>query len=505
MASAKNIIKIIKRKQLDVDVDMVKLAIQFASNAHRGQNRQTGEPYINHSLATAETLAEMGLDESTIIAGVLHDVPEDTGITLKEIEKNFGKDIAYLVNGVTKLGTLKYRGLERYIENLRKMFLTMAEDIRVILIKFADRLHNIKTLYALPPHKRKRIALETLEIYAPIANRLGMDEIKGQLEDLSFQYAMPDEYAWVQSQMVERYHTKERQLRSVKKQLEEELEQEKIEYTKIEGRGKDMYSFYKKVLLHDKDFSKVHDLIALRIIVEAIPECYSALGAIHRRWRPIKGRVKDYIAQPKPNGYQSLHTTVFSDDGEVVEFQIRTQEMHEEASYGIAAHWHYDEKGAIAVDKKFEWVKDLTGWKQALNGKEYLEQLKINVFQNRIFVFTPRGDVIDLPEGATPIDFAYHVHTDIGNQCTGARVNGQLIKLDTILKSGDMCEIIIDKKRKGPNPDWINFAITGTAKSHIKSSRRKYVSIPSIWNIVEEVKKVSPVSVPKRKKKQKTK
>lgn len=499
MASAKNILKIIKRKRLDIDSDMIKLAIQFANSAHKGQKRQTGEPFINHSLATAETLAEMGMDESTIIAGVLHDVPEDTNVTIEEIEKNFGKDVAYLVNGVTKLGTLKYRGLERYIENLRKMFLTMAEDIRVILIKFADRLHNIKTLYALPPHKRRRIAVETLEIYAPIANRLGMDEIKGQLEDLSFQYAYPDEYAWVQSQMVERYHTKERHLKIVKRQLEEELKKERIEYIKIEGRGKDMYSFYKKVMAHDKDFSKVNDLIALRIILDTIPECYTVLGTIHRRWRPIKGRVKDYIAQPKPNGYQSLHTTIFSDDGEVIEIQIRTKEMHEEASYGIAAHWHYDEKGSIKVEKKFEWVKDLSQWKQALNGKEYLEQLKINVFQNRIFVFTPRGDVIDLPEGATPIDFAYHVHTDVGNKCTGSRINGQLVKLDMVLKSGDMCEIIIDKKRKGPNPDWFNFAKTGTAKSHIKASRKKYVSIPSIWNIVEEVKKANPVQQKKKK------
>ena len=492
MASAKNIIRIIKRKQLDIDTDMVKLAVQFASAAHSGQKRQTGEPYINHALATAETLADMGLDESTIIAGILHDVPEDTDITLEEIEKNFGKDVAYLVNGVTKLGTLKYRGMERYIENLRKMFLTMAEDIRVILIKFADRLHNIRTLYALPPHKRKRIALETLEIYAPIASRLGMDKIKGQLEDLAFQYAYPQEFAWVQSQMVERYHTKERHLKVVKRQLSEELKKEKIKVIIIDGRGKDMYSLYKKVLLYDKDFNKINDLIALRIIVESIPECYSVLGTVHRRWTPIKGRVKDYIAQPKPNGYSSLHTTIFSDDGEVIEIQIRTQEMHEEASFGIAAHWHYDEKGSIRVDKKFEWVKELSQWKQAKNGEEYLEQLKINVFQNRIFVFTPRGDVIDLPEGSSPIDFAYNVHTDIGNQCTGARINGELVKLDTRLRSGDMCEIIIDKKRKGPNPNWIHFAKTGTAKSRIKASRRKYVQLPSLWNIVEEVKKVKP-------------
>ena len=492
MASHKNIIKIIKRKKLDVDTDMVKLAVQFAANAHKGQLRKTGEPYINHALATAEKLAEMGLDEATIIAGLLHDVPEDTKVTIDEIEKNFGKDVAYLVNGVTKLGTLKYRGLERYLENLRKMFLTVAEDVRVILIKFADRLHNIKTLYALPPEKRERIALETLEIYAPIANRLGMDEIKGQLEDLSFQYAYPAEYAWVQSQMVERYHTKERYLRSIQKQLEHELKNEKIDYIKLEGRGKDLYSLYKKVLLHDRDFSKINDLIALRIIVNSIPECYSVLGAIHRRWTPIKGRVKDYIAQPKPNGYQSLHTTVFSDDGEVVEFQIRTEEMHAEARFGIAAHWHYDEKGSIKIDDKFSWVRELSDWQQATDGKEYLEQLKLNVFQNRIFVFTPRGDVIDLPEGATPIDFAYHVHTEIGNQCTGARINNQLVKLDSVLKSGDMCEIIIDKKRKGPNPDWITFAKTSTAKNHIKSSRRKYVTLPSFWNIVEEVKKVNP-------------
>jgi len=485
MFETKDLIKTVKRKQLNVDIDMIKLAIQFATQAHKGQLRKTGDPYINHAIATAEKLAELGMDESTIIAGLLHDVSEDTDVTIEEIEKNFGKDIAYLVNGVTKLGTLKYRGLERYLENLRKMFLTMAEDVRVIMIKFADRLHNLKTLYALPPHKRKRIALETIEIYAPIASRLGMDDMKGQLEDLSFQYAYPKEFAWVQSQVVEQYHRKERYLKRVRKNLETELKKEGIPYINIEGRSKDLYSLYKKVLLNNKDFSKINDLIALRIIVDSIPHCYSVLGAIHHRWTPIRGRVKDYIAQPKPNGYQSLHTTVFSDDGEVVEFQIRTQNMHEEAKHGIAAHWHYDEKGSFTIDKKFSWVQDLSEWKQSADNKEYLEQLKLNVFQNRIFVFTPHGDVIDLPECSTPIDFAYHVHTDIGNKCTGARINNVLVKLDTILKSGDMCEIIVDKKRKGPNPDWINFAKTNTAKTNIKAFRKKYMTIPHIWQMTK--------------------
>lgn len=490
MSSAKNLLKTIKRQNLNVDLDIIKLAVDFADMAHRGQKRTTGEPYIKHSLATATTLAEMGLDQPTIIAGILHDVPEDTGYTIKDIEKNFGKEVATLVAGITKLGTLKYRGIERYIESLRKMFIAMAVDIRVIIIKFADRLHNLKSLFALPPHKRKRIALETLEIYAPIANRLGMEKIKGQLEDIAFQYAYPDEYAWLQSQIVERYHQKERHLKTMKRQLELELQNTNIKYLSIYGRGKDMYRLYKKVLLRDKDIKKIHDLIALRIIVETVPQCYAVLGIIHRRWTPIKGRVKDYIAQPKPNGYQSLHTSVFCDHGEAIEFQIRTKKMHEEAEHGIAAHWHFDEKGSKKINRKLTWVKELRKWKKEIgDSQKYLEHLKIDVFQSHIFVFTPKGDVIDLPEESTPVDFAYHVHTDIGNHCNSALVNNQIVSLNTSLKSGDVCEIIIDKKRKGPNPDWLKFVKTNTAKTRIKMSQKSLLALPSIWGIVKRRKR----------------
>ena len=485
--AASKLLKTIKKCRLSIDTDIIKLALDYAETAHKGQLRATGEPFINHSIATATTLADMGMDESTVLAGILHDIHEDTLCTLEDIEKNFGKDVARLVEGVSKLGRVKYRGVERYIESLRKMFIAMAEDIRVIMIKFADRIHNLQTLYAHPPHKRKRIAVETLEIYAPIANRLGMEKIKSELEDLSFQYAYPEEYAWLQAQTVERYHEAERHLKIIKKQLEKELQHTNVKYLAVEGRGKNLFRLYKKVLQHNRDIGKVHDLIALRIIVETVPQCYTVLGIIHRRWTPIKGRIKDYIAQPKPNGYQSLHTSAFCDHGEIVEFQIRTKEMHEEAEHGIAAHWRYDESDIKRVSKKLAWVEELRKWKEDIKDNEkYLERLKIDVFQNRIFVFTPKGDVIDLPEGATPVDFAYHVHSDIGNKMTGARINGNIASLKTILKSGDVCEIIVDKKRRGPNLDWLSFVKTNTARGHIRNSRRSILSLPSILEFAKK-------------------
>jgi len=456
-----------KRDELDV----VRLAYGFADEAHRGQMRRSGEPYISHPLATAYILAKMKIEVSIVIAALLHDVPEDTQVTLEEIEKNFGKDIASMVRGITKLGKLKYRGVERYIENLRKMFMSMAEDIRVMLIKFADRTHNLMTLEAQPTNKKYRIAIESLEIYAPIAIRMGMDEFKGQLEDLSFPFIYPKEYEKTKIIRDKVIIDEEKYLKDVMEKTRSELKKANIKFYDVHGREKQIYSLYQKLCRKGWDSENIYDIVALRIIVPDIGDCYAALGVLHRLWKPLKGRIKDYIAQPKPNGYRSLHTTVFADEGKTVEFQIRTQEMHDEAEYGIAAHWHYDERGARLPSKEVEWAKELARMqKDILNNLSDLEEMKVDFFRNRIFVFTPQGDVIDLPEDATPIDFAYHIHTQVGDKCNGARVNDHLVSLDTPLKSGDVIEIITDKNRKGPSQDWLKMAKTHTAKMHIKNT-----------------------------------
>lgn len=457
----------------NIDLELLELAFEFAKDAHDGQRRASGEPYINHCLATAITLARMKLNLPIIIAGLLHDVPEDTSKTINEIRENFGSDIASMVSGITKLGKIKYRGMERYIENLRKMFIAMAEDIRVIFIKFADRLHNLQTMDFLPPKKRYRIALETLEIYAPIANRLGMGEIKGRLEDAAFKYVYPKEYEWATSLTQESYERKKRNLDKAIDFAKKFLKEEGVECISIYGRRKDIYSLYKKLLRKDREIEKIYDLIALRIIVKDVSDCYATLGIIHKYWKPIKGRIKDYIAQPKPNGYKSLHTAVW-DGGEIIEAQIRSQHMHDEAEFGIAAHWMYDELGKKSnVAKELKWMQELAKIQKEFEGKkEYLkdlESLKIDVFQSRIFVFTPKGDVMDLPEDATPIDFAYAIHSDIGNQCTGAVINEQIQPLHTPLRSGDLVHIITNKDRKGPNEDWLKLVKTRNARSKIKS------------------------------------
>ncbi|MFA5029708.1 MAG: RelA/SpoT family protein [Patescibacteria group bacterium] len=460
------------------ELELLSLAYDFAQEAHRGQKRASGEDYIIHCLATAQKLAEMNLDLSTIIAGLLHDIPEDTKLTLQDIEKNFGAEIARLVEGITKLGKIKYRGLERYAENLRKMFVAMSDDIRVILIKFADRLHNLKTLEALAPEKQLRIAKETLEIYAPIADRLSMGKIKGELEDLAFKYVYPDDYNWISQTIPKEYKTKETRLQEVKERTRKKLAEHEIISAEIsiQGRTKHLYSLYRKLLKPhiNKDLSKVYDLLALRIIVPTISDCYSALGIVHSLYRPLVGRIKDYIAQPKPNGYRSLHTTVFTADGEIVEFQIRTKEMHEEAEFGVAAHWRYKENGGKINVQNIKWLEELIKWqKQIKDDEQFLQTVKFDIFQNRIFVFTPKGDVIDLPEGATPIDFAYHLHSWLGNKCVGARINDQMVNLGATLKSGDIVEIITDKNRKGPSPDWLETVKTSMARNKIRSALNK--------------------------------
>lgn len=456
------------------DFDMIRLAYEFAAKAHEGQFRKSGEAYIVHPLAAAHILTNMRIDPVIVVATLLHDVPEDTAVTLEEIEKNFGSDIASMVRGITKLGKLKYRGVERYIENLRKMFVAMAEDVRVMIIKFADRIHNLRTLDSLPPPKQYRIALESLEIYAPIASRLGMDEMKGELEDLAFQYVYPAEYQRVKKIRDEKLSGKTEYFKKIQDKAFEELKHAGIRVLSIQGRNKRLYSFYQKLKRKGDEATKIYDLFAIRIIVPSMADCYATLGILHKIWKPLKGRIKDYISQPKPNGYQSLHTTIFGDDGEIVEFQIRTEQMQEEAEYGIAAHWHYDENGSRRPSREIQWAKELADiQKEILNKLSDLEAIKVDFLQTRIFVFTPKGDVIDLPEGATPVDFAYHIHSEVGDKCTGALINDKMVSLDTTLKNGDVIEIILDKNRKGPSQDWLEFVKTHTARTHIKQFQKQ--------------------------------
>lgn len=468
-----SLLKKIKTYLPQADLDILRLVFDFANQAHKGHNRKSGEPYITHPLAAAHILANRKIDPTIIAATILHDVPEDTDRTLDDIQKNFGKEIRSLVEGITKLGKLKYRGVERYIENLRKMFVAMAEDVRVMIIKFADRIHNLRTLDSLPPQKQYRIALESLEIYAPIANRLGMGEMKGELEDLSFKYVYPKEYQRMRVLRDKRLKGKEKCISNMTINAQKALKNAGIKIIEIHGRNKRLYSLYKKLLRKDNDISKIHDIVAIRVIVKTLADCYAALGILHTLWKPIKGRVKDYISQPKPNGYQSLHTSVFGESGEIVEFQIRTQEMHEDAEYGVAAHWHYDEHGSRLPKKDIKWAKELAEiQKDILNKLSDLEEMKVDFLQTRIFVFTPKGDVIDLPEGASSVDFAYHIHTEIGDKCGGALINDKMSSLDTELKNGDVVEIIVDKNRKGPSQDWLKFVKTHTAKSHIKQRQK---------------------------------
>ena len=471
-------LRTIEKKYSVADLELVRLAYEFAAEAHSGQTRASGEPYITHPLTTAQKLAEIGLDPTMIIAGLLHDVPEDTSLTLEDIKKNFGEDVAGLVEGITKLGKIKYRGMDRYAENLRKMFISMSEDIRVIFIKFADRLHNLQTLQYLPPEKQHRIALETLEIYAPIADRLSMGMIKGELEDLAFPYIYPEDYKWLTEILPQERRSKEKLLENIRNVVTEKLKENNItlENISLQGRTKHLYSLYKKLLRPNinRDLSKIYDLAALRLIVPTVADCYAVLGIIHNLYRPVPGLIKDYIAQPKPNGYRSLHTTVFTEDGEIVEFQIRTPEMHEEAEFGVAAHWNYKETGGQINSRQLKWLEELVKWqKQIKDNDQFIQTVKFDVFQNRIFVLTPKGDVIDLPEGATPIDFAYHVHSNLGNKCVGAKVNNLLVNLAQQLKSGDIVEINIDKNRKAPNSDWLELAKTSMARNKIRAALNK--------------------------------
>ncbi len=462
---------------------MIKRAYDFAERAHQDQKRKSGEPYITHPLAVAEHLAELHLDTPTIAAALLHDICEDTSCTIETLRKNFGDEITFLVEGVTKLDKIRYRGTERSAESLRKMFLAIAEDVRIVLLKLVDRLHNMKTLQYVHPEKQRRIALETLEIYAPLAYRMGIGELKGQLEDLAFPHVYPKEHQWLAQELKDHFEERRQYVERLKPVVAEGLTKEDIGFLDIDARAKHYYSLYKKLLKYDMDLNKIFDLVALRIIVNNVENCYATLGIVHKLWRPMPGLVKDYIALPKPNGYRSLHTTVFGPEGRLIEIQIRTREMHGEAENGIAAHWAYSEhkgtghylkrKASFAGRRELQWIQQLREWqKEFEKPDEFLESLKIDFFKNRIFVLTPKGDVFDLPEGSTPIDFAYHIHTEIGNSAVGAKINSKMVALDHQLANGDVVEILTQKNKK-PSRDWLALVKSAQARKKIGSALRK--------------------------------
>lgn len=453
------------------DVALLERAYEYALKAHQGQLRLSGEDYIQHPLAVAYILAELELDVITIVAAILHDVVEDTEVSLEEIEEAFGPEVALLVDGVTKLSKIEYTSKEeQHLESLRKMILAMAKDIRVIIIKLADRLHNMRTLAHKPKAKQKEIAKETLEIFAPLAHRLGIFRIRWELEDWSLRYLKPEQYYDLVKKISMRRHDREEYINEVIAILKDEVESVGIK-ADISGRPKHFFSIYNKMVKEDKSINEIFDLIAVRIIVNTIKDCYGVLGVVHALWTPIPGRFKDYIAMPKPNMYQSLHTTVIGPRGEPFEVQIRTWEMHRTAEYGIAAHWKYKESRE-GVDKDFEqklaWLRQLLEWQRDMpDAREFMESLKIDLFSDRVYVFTPKGDVVELPAGSVPIDFAYKVHTTVGHECTGAKVNNRIVPLDYELKTGDIVEIITSKG-SGPSRDWLKLVQTSQAKNRIR-------------------------------------
>ncbi|MEJ2556312.1 MAG: bifunctional (p)ppGpp synthetase/guanosine-3',5'-bis(diphosphate) 3'-pyrophosphohydrolase [Anaerolineae bacterium] len=465
----------------EAERELLRRAFDLASQAHANQKRASGEPYIQHCLAVAQMLAELHLDTATLAAALMHDTLEDTPVTHEELEREFGNEIAKLVDGVTKLGQIdQLSGMsERNIredakaESLRKMFLAMVDDVRVVLIKLADRLHNMRTLSSLPDHKRKRIARETLEIFAPLANRLGIWQMKWELEDLSLRHLEPETYKEIATLIDERRPNRERYIAEVVSRVREELSKAGVK-AEVSGRPKHIYSIYRKMKRKGVDFDQIYDVSGVRVLVESVRDCYTALGAIHSVWRPIPGEFDDYIATPKDNMYRSLHTAVVGPEGKPLEAQIRTYEMHYTAELGIAAHWRYKEgqKQDPVFDNKIAWLRQLMEWRQEVtDAREFIDSLKTDVFQDRVYTFTPRGDIIDLPTGSTPIDFAYHIHTEVGHRCRGAKVNGKLVGLDYQLRNGDQVEILT-AKRGGPSRDWLNphlgYVKTSRARSKIR-------------------------------------
>ena len=456
------------------DMDLIHKAYESAKKAHEGQTRYTGEPYFCHVFETAKILAGLHMDSETIAAGLLHDTIEDGHLNDDDIRKEFGEDILFLINGVTKLGKLEYRGLRRHAESLRKLFIATAQDMRVLIIRLADRLHNVKTLEGhKSKEKQKRIATETLEVFAPLAHRLGMWQLQGELEDNAFKYALPKEYNEIKEALKGKSKLSKKFMEKVRRVLQKRLAQHNTKTVQVSYRIKRLYSLYKK-LIHKKSIDEIHDLVAIRVIVKNIADCYKILGIVHEMWKPLPGAIKDYIAIPKPNGYQSLHTCVFTGDGGVVEIQIRTEEMHKEAEFGIASHLAYKEVGdSVEKGHKYKktppWIKQILEWqKEVSESGEFLEHLKTDFFSDRVFAFTPKGDVIDLPEGSSAIDFAYAIHTDIGQHISGAKINGKMSSLDTVLHSGDIVEILTSKNSH-PTSKWLKYTKTTLAKRRVKA------------------------------------
>jgi guanosine-3',5'-bis(diphosphate) 3'-pyrophosphohydrolase len=457
------------------DKILIEKAYLFAQRAHEGQKRNSGEPYFFHVFKTAKSLALYGMDTTSIVAGLLHDILEDTNIKEEELEKEFNQEIITLIKGVTKLGKLKYHGDQRYVESLRKFFMAVVDDVRVLIIKLTDRLHNVETLEYVSKEKQKRIALETIEVHARLANRIGMGKLKGKLEDAAFPFAYPKEYSEVEKLLEKKSADNEKELSKFTNELRKELNYQKIHIVEISQRSKHKYSLWIKLKRYNMDIDKIYDIVALRVIVDDIEDCYQVLGIIHGKWKPVPGRVKDYIANKKPNGYQSLHTTIFTGNGGTIEIQIRTPKMHAEAAYGIAAHFAYKENKKKKDLKKYFGKDELTLANQikeidesVKNPKKIIENLKMDVFRDRIFVFTPKGDVVDLPDESSPIDFAYAIHSDIGNHIQGVKINGKIASLDTKLRNNDIVQILVNKNSH-PTSKWLEIAKTTTAKKYISN------------------------------------
>jgi len=476
----------------DWEKDLIVKAYQFSQQAHERHKRYSGEPYFVHPVAAAEILISLGQGPEVVVAGLLHDTIEDADVAPDVLEKEFGRGVRRLVEGVSNVSALRLRrsqggsGAEaEFIDNLRHFFLVVARDARVELVKLADRLHNMRTLKYVPEHKQARIARETMEVYAPLADRLGMGQLKGELEDLSFFYLEPEKFAWLELEVNKHFRGFKRKLPEIKRQISRVLKQSSVEYT-LQARAKHWYSLYCKLAVCGNDFNRIHDIVALRVIVGSVEDCYTVLGIIHAHWKPLLGTIKDYISQPKTNGYQSLHTTVFGPLGQIVEIQIRTKEMHEKAENGLASHWYYSqakvsglvsktqlEKGLTAPKEKISWVNILLGWqKQAEENQEFFDGLKNDLLNKRIFVFTPEGDVVDLPIGATPVDFAYALHSQLGDLCSEAKIDGKMSPLSSKLQNGQIVEII-KGKRKQPSQGWLDFVITVEAKRKIRASVKR--------------------------------